>query len=302
MDMTNAEADINFSAWSGACYVMPLVGGYVSETYLGRYKTILLFCLVYVVGLSLMVVGSIPDNATPLIVFPAIYVISVGTGGIKPNVSTFGADQFDDRYSQDRLEKESFFSWFYWSINIGSAFSFTLISYVCQYGIPGLGGENWGFFWGYLMVTISMVAAVIIYISGTPKYNCEKGMPQGSVVGTTVSIYWNAYWVNRNADCGEDMHSLDRARVEFGGNHTGNQVQCVKLVTRLLPFLGVFVCYWGLYIQMVRSAQLCCYLHEAFLTLYVLVSLSEHCFSKSRLPDGPEHGQHDDPSLGPGAL
>ena len=48
----------------------------------------------------------------PDIVFPAIYIIAIGTGGIKPNVSTLGADQFDDRYSKDRLEKESFFNWF----------------------------------------------------------------------------------------------------------------------------------------------------------------------------------------------
>ena len=253
MNMTNAEADINFSAWSGACYIMPLCGGFISETYLGRYKTILLFCLVYLIGLALIVVGSIPDNAKVYIVFPAIYIIAIGTGGIKPNVSTFGADQFDDRYLQDRTEKESYFNWFYWSINIGTAFSFTLISYICQYGIPGVGGASWGFFWGYLIVTISMVMAIVVYISGTPKYNCEKGKPQGSVVGTTLKIYWNAYWVNRSVEYGnETTESLDRASLEFGGNYTHNQVQCVKLVSRLFPFLGVLVCYWGLYSQMVR--------------------------------------------------
>ena len=37
--------------------------------------------------------------------------LSSGTGGIKPNVSTMGADQFDERYSRDRKEKESFFNW-----------------------------------------------------------------------------------------------------------------------------------------------------------------------------------------------
>ena len=322
MNMTNAEADIQFSAWSGACYIMPLVGGYISETYLGRYKTILVFCMVYLVGLVLIVVGSIPDNARPLIVFPAIYVIAIGTGGIKPNVSTFGADQFDDRYLQDRTEKESFFNWFYWSINIGTAFSFTLISYVCQYGIPGLGGANWGFFWGYLIVTISMVMAIIVYMSGTPKYDCEKGKPQGSVVGTTMKIYWNAFWVNRTVEYGSDtMDSLDRASLEFGGNYTPNQVQCVKLVTRLFPFLGVLVCYWGLYSQMVgewRRAEQCLvqrtFLLFSHLLLYIaniivvtsiylyLCATTEHGFPEPRLPDGPESGQSDAPGVRPGAL
>ncbi len=59
----------------------------------------------------LVVFASIPGNAKPELVYPAMYIIAIGTGGIKPNVSTLGADQFDDRYSQDRREKESFFNW-----------------------------------------------------------------------------------------------------------------------------------------------------------------------------------------------
>ncbi|RYY82569.1 hypothetical protein EON63_13035 [archaeon] len=118
----------------------------------------------------------------------------VGTGGIKPNVCTMGADQFDDRYTQDRKEKESFFNWlvliavvnnyyiychkphtayfirhtpytsnrfylyrrFYWSINLGSLISYTLVAYICQYGLPFLGGEKWGFFVGYCIPAIMM--------------------------------------------------------------------------------------------------------------------------------------------------
>ena len=63
------------------------------------------------VGLVLVVLASIPGEAKPGIVYPAMYIIAIGTGGIKPNVSTMGADQFDERYSQDRREKESFFNW-----------------------------------------------------------------------------------------------------------------------------------------------------------------------------------------------
>ena len=98
-------------------------------------------------------------NLSPLIIMlyyiAAIYVIALGTGGIKPNVCTMGADQFDDRYSRDRKEKESFFNWyfklftfeqllwiilrFYWSINLGALISFTVVAYICQEGIPALG-------------------------------------------------------------------------------------------------------------------------------------------------------------------
>jgi hypothetical protein len=35
-----------------------------------------------------------------------------GSGAISPNVTTLGADQFDEKYSKDRKEKESYFNWF----------------------------------------------------------------------------------------------------------------------------------------------------------------------------------------------
>ena len=46
LHFTNEEADIQFSVWSGFCYVMPLVGGYIADTYLGRYQTILVSILI----------------------------------------------------------------------------------------------------------------------------------------------------------------------------------------------------------------------------------------------------------------
>lgn len=96
----------------GMCYVTPLLGGYIADTYLGRYYTILVFISIYLLGLVLVVLGSIPGHVSPAVFFPAIYIVSLGTGGIKPNVSTLGADQFDERYSADRKEKESFFNWY----------------------------------------------------------------------------------------------------------------------------------------------------------------------------------------------
>jgi hypothetical protein len=40
-NMSNEEADIHYSVWSGVCYLSPLVGGYVADCFCGRYRTIL---------------------------------------------------------------------------------------------------------------------------------------------------------------------------------------------------------------------------------------------------------------------
>ena len=103
-----------------------------------------------------------------------MYIIAIGTGGIKPNVSTLGADQFDIRYKQDRKEKESYFNYFYWSINLGALLSYTIIAYICQYGISFLGGQNYGFLIGYCIPTIMMFIAIIVFISGSSRYKIVK--------------------------------------------------------------------------------------------------------------------------------
>jgi dipeptide/tripeptide permease len=100
------------------------MGGYIADTYLGRYNTILIFCIIYLAGLVMTVIATVPGNESIALFFPAIYMIAIGTGGIKPNVSTMGADQFDHHYPQDRKEMESYFNYFYWSINLGALIAY----------------------------------------------------------------------------------------------------------------------------------------------------------------------------------
>lgn len=256
LDFSNEEADVNYSAWSGFCYVTPLLGAYIADTYLGRYKTILLFCSIYALGLLLVVLGSIPGEVNPGLFFPAIYIVGLGTGGIKPNVSTLGADQFDDRYSKDRKEKGSFFSWFYWSINLGSLISHTLVAYICQYGLPFLGGEDWGFFVGYLIPAIMMGVAIFVFTLGIPRYT--KIQPTGSVLATASKIIYYSLWTCRNDPRPQTGHILDKALPNANGRASPfrpSEVRGVKSVVRLVPFLIALIPFWGAYAQMNTAFQ-----------------------------------------------
>lgn len=117
LDMSSADAVNSFSLWSGAVYVTPLLGGYVADAWLGRYKTILFFCIFYLMGLAVFLAGASPDTAAKsqtALVFAGMYIVALGAGGIKPNCSTMGADQFDVNHEQDRREAKQFFSYFYW--------------------------------------------------------------------------------------------------------------------------------------------------------------------------------------------
>lgn len=61
------------------------------------------------------------------LLYIALYTVALGTGGIKSNVSAFGADQFDEGNPDEMEQKKSFFNWFYFSVNVGSITAISII-------------------------------------------------------------------------------------------------------------------------------------------------------------------------------
>mmetsp|Transcript_14339 Transcript_14339/g.21483 ORF Transcript_14339/g.21483 Transcript_14339/m.21483 type:complete len:625 (-) Transcript_14339:227-2101(-) len=251
MNLSNEDSVNQFYLWNGFVYVTPLLGGYIADTYLGRYKTILIFSVAYLVGLCLFVFGAIPGAIQAAVVFSAMYIIALAAGGIKPNVSTMGADQFDIRYKQDEKEAGQFFSYFYWSINLGALGAYTLVAYICQYGLPGLGGEPWGFFVGYLIPTVMMAIGIAIFIYGSPRY--KKNPPHGSMISIASGILYEG-WTRPALP--SSSHWLDKSSREFGGSFATEDVEGMKYMMKLVPYLGVMIPFWGIYGQTKTAFQI----------------------------------------------
>ncbi|KAI7748984.1 hypothetical protein M8C21_033901, partial [Ambrosia artemisiifolia] len=183
----NAAAATNVTTWQGTCYLTPLIGAVLADAYWGRYWTIAGFSMIYFVGMcTLTLSASLPSlkpvecvddicpSATPLqyaVFFAGLYLIALGTGGIKPCVSSFGADQFDDTDPKERVKKGSFFNWFYFSINIGALFSGTFIVWIQE-------NKGWGL--GFAVPALFMGVAIFSFFIGTPLYRFQK--PGGSPI------------------------------------------------------------------------------------------------------------------------
>ena len=186
LNFSSQQAVNSYALWAGCVYVTPLLGGLLSDAYLGRYRTILYAASLYDIGLLCAMMGVIPNHTSSVLVFLGMYIVVFGAGGIKPNVSTMGADQFDLKHEQDRQEASSFFSYFYWSINLGALISYTLIAYICQYGLSGLGGLSWGFFVGYSIPTLALVVGIFIFVLASNKYKIAK--PSGSMLAVIGGV------------------------------------------------------------------------------------------------------------------
>ena len=95
-----------FQFW---CYVTPILGAIVSDQYLGKYNTIFYFALVYLVGVVILFLTSLPvsieHGAALGGIIVSMIVIGLGTGGIKSNVSPLIAEQYRNTKQKIRVEK-----------------------------------------------------------------------------------------------------------------------------------------------------------------------------------------------------
>jgi peptide/histidine transporter 3/4 len=103
--------------------------------------------------------------------FLGLYMMAIGAGGIKPCVSSFGADQFDDSIPAERLKKDSFFNWFFFAIYIGSFVSGTAVVWV---------QDHCGWVVGLGIPTLFIAFAIASFMLGSSSYRFQK--PLGSPI------------------------------------------------------------------------------------------------------------------------
>jgi peptide/histidine transporter 3/4 len=101
--------------------------------------------------------------------YGALYTLAVGTGGTKPNISTIGADQFDEFDTKEKKHKLSFFNWWMFSIFVGTLFANSVLVYI---------QDNVGWTLGYALPTLGLAISIIIFLVGTPFYRHK--VPTGS--------------------------------------------------------------------------------------------------------------------------
>ncbi|XP_074294287.1 protein NRT1/ PTR FAMILY 8.3-like [Silene latifolia] len=291
MHQGNASAARNVTTWSGTCYLTPLIGAVLADAYWGRYWTIAVFSTIYVIGMATLTlsasvtafmpaecVGSVCPSATPAqygVFFLGLYLIALGTGGIKPCVSSFGADQFDDTDPNERIKKGSFFNWFYFSINIGAFVSSTVIVWMQE-------NAGWGI--GFGIPAIFMGIAIASFFSGTPLYRFQKpgGSPLTRMCQVLVASFrkWtldvpldnsqlyetpdkhSAIEGSRKLEHTEELTCLDKAAVVSESDmKTGDfsnpwrlctvtQVEELKILIRMFPVLATGIIFSSVYAQM----------------------------------------------------
>ncbi|XP_047161930.1 protein NRT1/ PTR FAMILY 5.6-like [Vigna umbellata] len=191
-DLKTATKNVNY--WLGATTLMPLIGGFVSDAYTGRFHMIIFSSLVHLKGISLLTMSQLIPSLKPcnneicdrtrkvheVVFFLALYCIALGTGGFRPSLQSFGADQFDDDHLEERKKKMSFFNWWSFTLCSGMVFGATMVAYVQDF-------VSWGV--AFLILTICMALTIIVFYMGMPfyRYRRTEGNPLMQILQVLIA-------------------------------------------------------------------------------------------------------------------
>ncbi|XVF30099.1 hypothetical protein REPUB_Repub16aG0027700 [Reevesia pubescens] len=180
LGQSTVRAAENVNAWSGTATLLPLLGAIVADSFLGRYCTIILASLIYILGLGLLTLTAMlpslktsacsntkkitscsPPQLQVILFFFSLYLVAIGQAGHKPCVQAFGADQFDGEDIEESKAKGSFFNWWYFGTYVGIFITLLIIVYVQD-------NLSWGL--GFGIPCIVMVFALAVFLLGSKNY------------------------------------------------------------------------------------------------------------------------------------
>ncbi|KAM9305731.1 solute carrier family 15 member 2 [Gastrophryne carolinensis] len=233
-----------YHAFSGLCYFTPIIGATIADAWLGKFLTIFWLSILYVIGHVVKSVGAIPTlgDSTLHVTLSIIGLIAIafGTGGIKPCVSAFGGDQFEEEQARERTK---FFSIFYMSINAGSLIS-TLVTPLLRGGVQCFGQDCFALAFG--VPAALMFIALVAFVGGSGMY--RKTAPQGNIfaqVFKCIGFAMKNRWRHRSKEFPKREHWLDWASEKY----SRRLITEVKMVTKVLFLYIPLPMFWALFDQ-----------------------------------------------------
>lgn len=228
------EAEAWNHLFMASAYFFPILGGILADAFLGKYKTIIYLSIVYCAGHAcLAFMGFMGD--TRLWLLGGLFLVAVGSGGIKPCVSSHVGDQFSAK-NKPLLSKV--FGWFYFSINLGAFLSGLLTPFLLEArNLTGTFGAS----------ICSIFEPLIGYREeGEIIFGAHYafGLP-GLLMGVATFIFW----LGRK----DFAHIPPRGKKYFSETFT---YENLKPIFRLSIIFSFVIMFWALFDQIGTSWQI----------------------------------------------
>jgi len=219
------EAKGTYHLFVSACYLLPLLGAFLSDRYLGKYKTILFLSIAYCFGHLAL---AIREDQTFL--YLGLGLIALGSGGIKPCVSAHVGDQFNE-LNKSMLKKV--YDLFYFSVNFGSFFSTLLTPILLVKAGAG---------WAFGVPGILMALATILFWMGRKEY---VHVPPTGKTGAKGFMPIFLYSLTHQKEKKEGQKFFDVALNAF----KRDEVEAAKAASAIFKVFITVSIFWSLFDQ-----------------------------------------------------
>ncbi|XP_020547160.1 protein NRT1/ PTR FAMILY 4.5-like [Sesamum indicum] len=217
MHFNIADAANQLTNYMGTSYILTILMAFLADTYIGRFKTVLVATCIEALGLGLLALQAhyrhlkpplcnIYDpnskciqlgGANAALLFVALYLVALGSGGVKSALPSHGADQFDDKDPEETKQKSSFFNWLLLAVCIGGAISLTFFVWI---------QDHKGWDWGFAVSTVAMFFGIVIFAVGLQQYRYH--VINGSSALTEILQVYVAAIRNRKLRLPQDSNEL----------------------------------------------------------------------------------------------
>lgn len=157
LSYSDANSATVASIFTAVAYITPIIGGYVADRWLGKFRTIIYFAVPYIMGH--IVLGTFTNEVG---LYTALLLLAGGSGSIKPNISTLMGLMYE-KEGKTHLMSQAF-SWYYMAINIGAASTMTTLPFI---------RDHYGYAPAFMAPTVLMVVALAIFYVGKKYYPAE---------------------------------------------------------------------------------------------------------------------------------
>ena len=163
---SDERASVIYGAYTALVYIMPVIGGYLADRYLGQRKAVLFGAVLLSFGHLLMAFEGSGGQDDPMMnmLWLALAFIIVGSGFLKANISVI----VGQLYPRTDVRRDGAYTIFYMGINVGAAVGSALCGYL---------GQTYGWAYGFGLAGIGMVAGLIVFVLFRPLL-MGKGEPR----------------------------------------------------------------------------------------------------------------------------
>ncbi|GHA74771.1 MFS transporter [Formosimonas limnophila] len=159
MGLEKSEAAAIYGLYTAAVYIFALPGGWVADRFLGAKKSIILGGVIIMIGHILLAVSSDVQS----IFYFGLFCIAVGTGLLKPNISSIVGSLYD---KNDVGGRDAGFSVFYMGINLGAILGGFVVGYL---------GESINWHLGFGAAAVAMFLGLVNFMYASKRSLAGKG-------------------------------------------------------------------------------------------------------------------------------